>query len=721
MMPSDLRVDQPTTGAPPWVAGVAVLLAVVAAYLPALRAGFIWDDDDYVTANETLRSPDGLRRIWFEIGATPQYYPLVHTTFWIEYRLWGLNPLGYHTVNVVLHGLSAVLLGLLLRRLRVPGAWLAAALFGLHPVHVESVAWITERKNVLSAACYLGSLLAYRRFSRLGDADGPRDWGLYGLALLLFALALFAKTVTCTLPAAILLLTWWKRGRLTWRDIAPTLPLFVSGIALAALTIWMEAHLVGAARVAWGLSGLDRILIAGRAVWFYLGKLVWPHPLCFVYPRWTIDPAQPAACLYPVAAVGLVAVLVSARRRLGRGPLVAALFFGGTLVPALGFVNVYPMRYSFVADHFQYLASIGPLTLLAALTARGLEVEGRLPGGPRLGRSFALPRRATAALCLIVLGLLGALTWRQAGWYRDAETLWRHTLAVNPGAWMAHNNLGDLLLCRGHVDEAAMHFAAAVRLAPDDAYAHNNLAITLHRQGCREEALSSFREALRRRPDYPEAHSNLAAVLLELGRYDEALQHLDAALRLRPDRAEAHVRRGDVYAAVGRRDDAIAAYRRALQIRPDLVEAHHNLGAVLLEAGRVAEAIAQFEHVLRSEPGLATAHNNLGHALIKAGQPEAAARRFRTATELDPSSASAWSNLGGALRGLGDDDQAIEAYRRALILRPNDADLHLLLGEALTAVGRGDEAVEAYRAALRIDPRHERARRALNAAAPPRE
>lgn len=721
MMPRVMSAESATMRAPPWGAGVAVLLAVVAAYLPALRAGFIWDDDDYVTVNETLRSADGLRRIWLEVGATPQYYPLVHATFWIEYRLWGLNPLGYHAVNVTLHGLNAVLLGLLLRRLRVPGAWLAAALFGLHPVHVESVAWITERKNVLSAACYLGSLLAYQRFARLGEADGPRVGGFYGLALLLFALALFAKTVTCTLPAAILLLTWWQRGRLTWRDIAPTLPMFALGTALAAVTIWMEAHHVGAARVEWGLSWLDRVLIAGRAAWFYLGKLVWPHPLCFVYPRWTVDAGQVVAYLYPVAALLLLALLLVVRRRLGRGPLVAALYFGGTLVPALGFVNVYPMRYSFVADHFQYLASIGPLTLLAALAARGLEGGGRLPGGSRLGRSLALPRRAAAMLCLIVLGLLGALTWRQAGWYRDAETLWRRTLAVNPGAWMAHNNLGDLLLRQGRVDEAAEHFAAAARLEPDDAFAHNNLAITLHRQGRREEALSSFREALRRRPDYPEAHSNLAAVLIELGRYDEALQHLDAALRLRPDLAEAHVRRGDVYAAIGRRDEAIAAYRRASEIRPDLVEAHHNLGAVLLEAGRVDEAIAQFEHVLRSEPGLAAAHNNLGHALVKAGQPEAAVRHFRTATELDPSSVSAWSNLGGALRRLGDHDQAMEAYQRALVLRPNDADLHVLLGEALAAAGRRDEAVEAYRAALRIDPGHERARRALAAAESPRE
>ena len=714
-----MSVDGATTKVPPWVAGVAVLLAVGVAYLPALQAGFIWDDDDYVTANETLRSADGLRRIWFDVGATPQYYPLVHTTFWIEYRLWGLNPLGYHAVNVALHGLNAVLLGLLLRRLRVPGAWLAAAVFGLHPVHVESVAWITERKNVLSTACYLGSLLAYRRFARLGEADGPRARGFYGLTLLLFALALFAKTVTCTLPAAILLLTWWKRGRLTWRDVAPTLPMFALGIALAAVTIWMEAHQVGAARVEWGLSWLVRGLIAGRAIWFYLGKLLWPHPLCFVYPRWTIEAGGALAYLYPLAALVLLMLLLLARRRLGRGPLVAALYFGGTLVPALGFVNVYPMRYSFVADHFQYLASIGPLTLLAALAARGLEGGGRLSAGPRLGRGFALPRRASAMLCLIVLGLLGALTWRQAGWYRDAETLWWRTLAVNPGAWMAHNNLGDLLLRQDRVDEAAEHFAAAVRLAPDDAFVHNNLAITLHRQGRREKALSSFREALRRRPDYPEAHSNLAAVLIELGRCDEALRHVDAAIRLRPDMAEAHVRRGDVYAAVGRRNEAVAAYRRASEIRPDLVEAHHNLGAVLLEAGRVDEAIAQFEHVLRIQPGLAAAHNNLGHALIKAGRPEAAASHFRTATELDPASVSAWSNLGGALRRLGSHEQAVEAYRRVVVLRPNDADLQVLLGEALAAAGRGEEAAEAFSAALQIDPGHERARRGLGAAAPP--
>lgn len=718
MMPSVVRVDQPTTGTPPWVAGVPVLLAVIAAYLPALRAGFIWDDDDYVTENETLRSADGLRRIWFELGATPQYYPLVHTTYWIEYRLWGLDPLGYHAVNVALHGLNAVLLGLLLQRLRVPGAWLAAALFGLHPVHVESVAWITERKNVLSGTFYLAALFAYCGFARRGDDDGPRAGRRYGLAWLLFALALFSKTVTCTLPAVVLLLTWWKRGRLTRRDIAPTLPMFALGLALAAVTAWMETHRVGTARVEWDLSWIDRVLIAGRAVWFYLGKLLWPHPLCFVYPRWMIDAGRLTAYLYPIAALLLLTVLVLARRWLGRGPLVAALYFGGTLVPALGFVNVYPMRYSFVADHFQYLASIGPLTLAAALATAG--VRGILvPSGQCPRMRWRRPMHAGTVLA--ILGLLGTLTWRQAGWYRDAETLWRRTLAVNPEAWLAHNNLGDLLLRRGQVGAAARHFAEAVRLEPDDAFVHNNLAITLHRRGRHQEALASFQEALRRRPDYPEAHSNIAAVLLEIGRLDEALDHLDAALRMRPEMPEAHVRRGDACAALGRPDEAIAAYHRALQVRPDFVEAHHNLGAVLLEAGRIDEAVAQFEHVLRVEPRVASAHNNLGHALIKSGRPEAAAQHFRTATELDPSSAAAWSNLGGALRRLGNHAAAVEAYRRAIELRPDDADLHLLLGEGLAAAGRGDEAVEAYRAALRIDPQHERARRALDTAAPPRE
>jgi len=348
--------------------GILILALAATAYAPALRGDFVWDDDDYVTDNPTLTNLDGLRRIWLEFGATPQYYPLVYTTFWIEYHIWQLHPFGYHLTNVLLHMVNALLLWAILRRLAVPGAWLAAAIFAVHPVHVESVAWITERKNVLSGAFYLSSMLLYLRFAGIGPdrPSGRRRWAYFVLALLLFACALLSKSVTCTLPAALVLLLWWRRRRLRASDLWPLIGWLVVGLLMALTTVWMERHHVGTRYIDWSLSPLDRCLIAGRAVWFYAAKLLWPAKLTFFYPRWHIDAGLWWQYLFPLAAVAVIAALWWLRSRLGKGPLVAVLLFVGTLTPALGFVDVYPMRFSFVADHFQYLASAGLIALGAA-------------------------------------------------------------------------------------------------------------------------------------------------------------------------------------------------------------------------------------------------------------------------------------------------------------------------------------------------------------------
>ena len=354
-------------------AGLLIVLTV-AAYVPALRGGFVWDDDKYVTANRTLRTADGLAEIWFEIGVTIQYYPLVFTTFWIEHRLWGLEPFGYHLVNVLLHATSAGLLWTLLRRLKVPGAWLAAAVFAIHPVHVESVAWITERKNTLSGVFYLLALLSYLRFEPPDPQahNRRRDWRFYPPALVLFTCALLSKTVTCSLPLVILLLLWWKRARWRWLNVLPVVPMLAIGALMGLLTAWMEKNIVLARGADWDLSIVQRCLIAGRALWFYLGKLVWPAEVMFTYPRWQVRADVWWQFLFPAATIAVVVALWLLRRRVGKPPLVAALFFGGTLAPALGLIDVYPMRYSFVADHFQYLASIGPIVLFVALLTRWL-------------------------------------------------------------------------------------------------------------------------------------------------------------------------------------------------------------------------------------------------------------------------------------------------------------------------------------------------------------
>ncbi len=370
-----------TSRHPDLLAGLGLVALVILAYSRTPFLGFIWDDDFYVIYNSTLRTLGGLWRIWTELGATPQYYPLVHTTYWVEYHLWGLNAAGYHIVNGLVHAAGVILLWRILVQLGIPGAWLGAALFAIHPVQVESVAWVTERKNVLSGLFYFLSALLYLRWLSATDVEetqsknGRRNF-LYALSLGTFVLALLSKTVACTLPVALLIVQWWKnQGRLRWKDFARLGPFFILGGALAMVTAWMERHHVGAGNQGggevWALTFADRILIAGRALCFYAYKLLWPAKLTFIYPKWLINSAVIEQWIFP-AAIGIVLLLLWAvRRKIGRGPLVAAFFFIVTLSPALGFVDVFPFRYSYVADHFQYMACAG-LLVLAAVGLRHL-------------------------------------------------------------------------------------------------------------------------------------------------------------------------------------------------------------------------------------------------------------------------------------------------------------------------------------------------------------
>jgi tetratricopeptide (TPR) repeat protein len=544
-----------------------IFLATLVAYIPAMRGGYIWDDDSYITENVTLRTLDGLRRIWLEPKALPQYYPLVHTSFWLEYHLWQLHPFGYHLVNVLLHALNAILLLMMLRYLRVEGAWLAALIFALHPVQVESVAWITERKNVLSGLFYLCSFLAYLRFCNLAadpgstsitpsmhtpsSDDGGNRWRFYALSLFLFLCALLSKTVTCSLPAAILLVLWWQQDRIRWRQILPLIPFFVVGVALGLTTAWLEKYHVGAQGEEWALSFLDRFLVAGRALWFYAGKLVWPFELTFIYPRWQIDAGAWWQYLFPVAAMAVIFTLWLLRQRLGKGPLVAVLFFAGTLFPALGFFDVYPMRFSFVADHFQYLASIGLISLFSASISIFYI---------RLGSSS---RNLGFVACFGALLALGLGVWKQGSIYRDAQMLYRDTIAKNPNAWMAHNNLGFLLQEDGSLAAAMTHYTRALRIKPDNALTHYNMAKVLYLQEKFDEAIAHYYKA-----HHAEAHNNLGILLAKQGKLKEARRHYSEALRLNPDSAEIHNNLAGALVKLEEIEAATEQYQKALEIKP---------------------------------------------------------------------------------------------------------------------------------------------------------
>jgi tetratricopeptide (TPR) repeat protein len=522
-----------------WFLALLLVAATFAAYFPALHGGFVWDDASWtLDLAPYFQNTSGLWAIWFHPTLVQQYYPLTATSFWLDYHFWKFWTLPYHIENVLLHALAGLLFWRLLLRLRFPGAGLAAALFTLHPVMVESVAWITERKNVLSLVLYFAALLAYERYAPWSNRQpgtgqtahasaAPPSTKYqplyYGLAFILFLGALLAKTTTFSLPAVILLLAWWQRGRLRWRaDILPTLPFFAISLGMCAVTAWYEKNHVGAQGDNFTLTCLQRCLVAGHVFWFYPGKLFWPADLCFVYPRWQPDPAVWWQWLYPVAAVALLSALWCARKRIGRGPVTAAFFYTGALLPLLGFINAYGMRYAFVWNHWVYLPSLGPLALLACAVARQRR------------------RALVYGFSIVVLPVLGLLTWQEAKTFADMETLWRATLARNPQCWMAQSNLGNLLNDQGKPAEAEMFYRDALRLNPDYAEAYMNLGIALAEQKKSVEAFQNLEKAIQIDPNFAEGHFNLAIALDGQKRFAEATDHYQRAIQLKPNYPEAY-------------------------------------------------------------------------------------------------------------------------------------------------------------------------------------
>ncbi len=609
-----------------WLRGALLVIVVLIAYLPAWKGQPLWDDDGHITKPE-LRSWSGLNRIWSETGATQQYYPLVHTVFWVEHRLWGDWPVGYHLATILMHALGALLLLKVLQQLRVPGAWLAAALFALHPVQVESVAWISELKNTLSGVFYFATALAYLRF------DQTRARNTYIVALLLFLAGLAAKTVVATLPAAILVVLWWQRGRISLtRDVRPLAPFFIIGMLGGLFTALVERRFIGAQGHDFDFSLLDRVLIAGRAVWFYIEKLVWPHPLIFIYPRWHIDPHAAWQYLFPLAALAALAVLVLLARR-NRAPLAAALFFVITLFPALGFFNVFPFMYSFVADHFQYLAAAGLLTLAAAAFTRWLDARPR-----------HIKTAGHVAAMLLLLGL-AVLTARQSRMYANEETLWRTTLQRNPDCFMAHNNLAEMFFTKGQLDDA----------------------------------IAEIQKALAAKPDAAKARYNLGNFLLRKGRVDDAIAELQKAVELSPRDVTAINCLGSAYVRKRDASAALEQFNKALAIDPGSTEARIRLGGLYLQTGHPEQALRELQQATKLRPGDAAAWRSLGEALLQLQRPDDAIPHLQKAAALAPA-ADTFGSLGNALSQKGDVNGAVAAFEKASQLQPDNPLFHHNLG-----------------------------------------
>ncbi len=483
-------------------------LATVMTYRLVWHGGFIWDDDRYVTHNHLLTAPDGLRRIWFSLDAPSQYFPLAYTVLRIERLFWDLQPAGYHWV----------------------------------------VAWISELKNVLMGFFFLLTLLAWVEYV---DPTNKHRRVFYVAALIFYLLALFAKSTACTLPAALLLILWLKARPIGRRALLEIAPFIVLALGIGLVAVWWEKYHQGT-RTLVSLGPIDRLLIASRAVWFYLSKIFWPSDLTFIYPRWQIDARNPVAYLWLVVAGAVAVAIYFGRRVFGRSVEVAALFFVATLSPLLGFIMLYTFRYTFVADHYQYLASIGPI----ALTSAGLTT---------LSRSFKSLQWLVFGGAVVILAGLSLLSWRQSAMYRDMETLWRTTIAKNPGCWMAYNNLGVVQFEKGNIDDA----------------------------------IDKYEEALRLHADYPEAHYNLGSALLQQGKIDDAIQQCEKALELQPTDPDAHVVLGNAFLAKQDLDGAISQYERALTLRPEDFKAHYNLAIAFQEKGETEAAAREYERARR--------------------------------------------------------------------------------------------------------------------------
>jgi len=573
-----------------WFFCLILAAVTILAYQPAWHGGLLWDDDNCTTPPE-LRSLDGLRRIWFQPRATAQYYPLLYTSYWVQQRLLGDSPSGYHLVNLLLHIGCVVLVLKILRFLRVPGAELAAVIFALHPVNVETVAWIAERKNTLSGIFALAATFSYLKF------DENRSRPSYALAIGLFLLGLLSKTAIVTLPLAWLMIFWWKRGAISWRrDVVPSIPFFFLSAAAGLVTRWFENTGIGYKTTILDLSLLDRCLIAGRAFWSQLGKLLWPSNLMFVYPRWEINAGVWWQYLFPLAVLGLLGVLWNFRRW-SRAPFAGVLIYLFLLLPSLGFLNIYFFIYSFVADHWQYLACLGIITPCAS----GIVL---LAGHFKRWQGWIEP-----GVTLLVAGTLFLLTSQQSRMYTDIETLYRATIARNPTCWMAQVNLGNILYQSNRVPEAMDLFNLAMGIKP--AVAHYSLGNALLQKGRTSGAIEQYKEALRIDPNYAETQNNLGNALLLIGQTSKAIDQYQQALRINPGNAKTHNNLGNALVQTGRAAEAIDHYKQALRIHPTSADAHNNLASALAQMGRISEAIEQLKAALRIKPHDIDAQNNL--------------------------------------------------------------------------------------------------------------
>ncbi|MGD0653690.1 MAG: tetratricopeptide repeat protein [Thermoguttaceae bacterium] len=612
---------------------IIILLAFIA-YFPSINGGFIMDDDGLLTNNDIIRTPSGLYRFWCTTEAI-DYWPATNSTFWIEWRLWGMNATGYHFTNLILHIVEALLIWIILRKLAIPGAFLAALIFAVHPVNVESVAWIAQRKNLMAMLFFLLSILWYLKADMPTTSNGglrerektfssfilhPSSFHFwYWLSLLAFLIAMLSKGSVAVLPALLLGIIWWLRI-LTWRDLVRTAPFFIVAAILTSVNVWFQTH--GSGEVLRNAGFAARILGAGSMIWFYLYKAIFPVDLSFIYPLWDI-PVNQFLCWLPLfAALAVTGILWAYRKSLSRPFLFAWGFFCVALLPTMGFTDVYFMKYSLVADRYQHIAIIGIIALASAgFTAWFQGAKGET-------------RWAAAIVLIMAIGSCSFLTRRQCGMYRDAITLYETTLKKNPHCSIVENNLGKALFDIGRLPEAMDHYRKAISLNPGYVEANYNLGNALVQTGRSQEAIEYFRQSIKLAPQLPMAHNNLAVALLNTGNPREAIGHCQEALRIMPNNIEAYNNLGNAYKAIGQYPQAIEQYEKALQLDSNHNDTYINLGATLVESGQPGKAIVCCNRALQLQPNCATTYFVLALAYASMRQPSQAFAASQKASRL---------------------------------------------------------------------------------------
>jgi len=710
------------------IAIIIILCAII--YVPSLQNGFIWDDNHYVYKNPLVQRMDGLKRIWFR-RETPQYYPIVFTTFWTEHKLWGLNPFGYHFVNMLLHMTNALLLFQVIRKIYPRGAFPVALLFAIHPIQVETVAWISELKNLLSLCFFLLAMLSYLQF------DLSKKFTHYLRTLGLFVCALLSKSISVCFVFVPIIYKWWRNGKISWREIRVSMPFFFIGLLSGVNTIYWEMHKVGAKGHEFGLTFLERLILAGRILLFYPYKICFPFEFIFFYPRWEVDVTQWWQWVFLVISIMVFLSFFYLRNTIGRGAFALSSFYFISIFPALGFINVYPMVYSFVADHFSYL-SLPPLLLLLCGSVIFL-FDKITPQKSLLAEKFSRYRGfiflflaipAIAYMCLKSMDLTRI--------YKDQFTLWEYLIHKNPSLSASYINLGNLYYEKGDNDKAISLYRKAIELDPDNPTACYDLGNVYMEFGMYEKAVFLFKQTTVSDLRQPSVYNNLGLSYIHLGRSEEAMKQFGIAIEIDPHYKKAFINL--IKLIKERRETSAWPESEDSEYIAEQVRFLNDLGVIEGKAGDIRAAIALFNEALAIDPDHVETCNNLGYAYYRIGNNDRAEEYFKTALEIDPDNEQARVYLGHikkrgapsaeeAKEGLsvpekvellnktgvekgkaGDFDGAISSFKEAVELDPNYAESYNSLGYAYFKKGEYKLAEEYFKKALEANPSHEKAR-----------